>query len=229
MLSDDRRNHVRRIRISGIQADGAGKSETYMKTVVAFANGSGGRIVFGVENGTLNVVGVDQENAFSLMDGITSAICDSCAPMITPIVALASVEEKVVIVVNIMPGGQRPYYLTSKGKEKGTYIRVSGTTRPADSFVLKELEFEGANRCFDQTYAAPEESVTEDEINLLCNRMYQYAVEHCRSQEAIEGIHHLTRQNLLSWGILPYQCVSAYDKQLASSGNNPMCCIQGER
>lgn len=29
------------------------KSETYMKTVVAFANGSGGRIIFGVENGTL--------------------------------------------------------------------------------------------------------------------------------------------------------------------------------
>jgi len=25
------------------------KSETYMKTVVAFANGSGGRIIFGVE------------------------------------------------------------------------------------------------------------------------------------------------------------------------------------
>lgn len=91
------------------------KSETYIKTVIAFANGSGGRIVFGVENGTLNVVGIKQENVFSLMDGITSAICDSCTPMITPIVTLASIEEKVVIVVNIMPGGQRPYYLTSKG------------------------------------------------------------------------------------------------------------------
>jgi len=134
------------------------------------------------------------------MDGITSAICDGCTPMITPIVTLASIEEKVVIVVDIMPGGQRPYYLTAKGKEKGTYIRVSGTTRPADPFVLKELEFEGANRCFDQTYAAPEESVTEDEINLLCSRMYRYAVEHCKSQEAAEGIHRLTRQNLLSWG-----------------------------
>lgn len=70
------------------------RSEVYMKTVVAFANGSGGRIVFGVENGTLNVVGINQENAFSLMDGITSAICDSCTPMITPIVTLASIEEK---------------------------------------------------------------------------------------------------------------------------------------
>lgn len=178
------------------------RSETYMKTVVAFANGSGGRIIFGVENGTLKVVGINQENAFSLMDGITSAICDSCTPMITPIVTLASLEEKVVIVVNIMPGGQRPYYLISKGKENGTYIRVSGTTRPADPFVLKELEFEGTNRCFDQTYAAPEERVTEDEINRLCNRMYQYAIEHCKSEEAAERIHRLTRQNLLSWGFL---------------------------
>ncbi|MCI9004579.1 MAG: winged helix-turn-helix transcriptional regulator [Lachnospiraceae bacterium] len=178
------------------------KSEVYMKTVVAFANGSGGKIVFGVEDGTFQVLGVKQEDAFSIMDGITSAICDSCTPMIMPIVTLASVEEKVVIVVNIAPGSQRPYYLTAKGKENGTYIRVSGTTRPADSFVRKELEFEGVNRCFDQTYAAPEASVTEDEINGLCNKMYQYAVEHCGSEEMAGRIRRLTRQNLLSWGFL---------------------------
>ena len=178
------------------------KSEIYMKTVVAFANGSGGKIVFGVEDNTCQVVGIHQEEAFSIMDGITSAICDSCTPMIVPIVTLASVEEKVVIVVNIMPGSQRPYYLTTKGKENGTYIRVSGTTRPADSFVLKELEFEGANRCFDQNYAAPEASVTEDEISHFCNKMYQYAAEHCRTEEAVERIRPLTKQNLLSWGFL---------------------------
>ncbi len=170
------------------------KSEIYMKTVVAFANGSGGKSVFGVEDNTCQVVGIHQEEAFSIMDGITSAICDSCTPMIVPIVTLASVEEKVVIVVNIMPGSQRPYYLTTKGKENGTYIRVSGTTRPADSFVLKELEFEGANRCFDQNYAAPEASVTEDEISHFCNKMYQYAAEHCRTEEAVERIRPLTKQ-----------------------------------
>lgn len=158
--------------------------------------------MFGVEDSTFKVVGINQEDAFSIMDGIISAICDSCSPMIAPIVTLASVEEKVVIVVHIMPGSQRPYYLTAKGKEMGTYIRVSGTTRPADSFILKELEFEGAHRCFDQNYAAPEASVTENEINRLCNKMYQYAVEHCRTEEAAERIPPLTKQNLLSWGFL---------------------------
>ncbi len=186
------------------------KSEVYMKTVVAFANGSGGKIVFGVEDSTFKVLGINQEDAFSIMDGITSAICDSCTPMIMPIVTLASIEEKVVIVVNIMPGSQRPYYLTAKGKEDGTYIRVSGTTRPADSFVLKELEFEGVNRCFDQTYASPEASVTENEINRLCDRMYQYALEHCNSEEASERIYRPTKQNLLSWGFLVKQGDKCY-------------------
>ena len=178
------------------------KSGTYMKTVVAFANGSGGKIVFGVENDTLKVTGIPQADAFLIMDGITSAICDSCTPMITPIVTLASVEEKLVIVVNIVPGGQRPYYLTAKGKESGTYIRVSGTTRLADPFVLRELEFEGANRCYDQTYAAPEEAVAEDEINSLCDKMYQYAVDHCKSEESADRIQRPTKQNLLSWGFI---------------------------
>ena len=35
------------------------KSEKYMKTVVAFANGRGGRIVFGVDDKTLNIVGMN--------------------------------------------------------------------------------------------------------------------------------------------------------------------------
>lgn len=34
-----------------------GNSEKYMKTVIAFANGRGGRIIFGVDDKTLEVVG----------------------------------------------------------------------------------------------------------------------------------------------------------------------------
>ena len=40
------------------------KSEKYMKTVVAFANGRGGRIVFGVDDKTLNIVGMNPETIF---------------------------------------------------------------------------------------------------------------------------------------------------------------------
>ena len=40
------------------------KSEKYMKTVVAFANGRGGRIIFGVDDKTLNIVGMNPDTIF---------------------------------------------------------------------------------------------------------------------------------------------------------------------
>lgn len=40
------------------------KSEKYMKTVVTFANGRGGRIVFGVDDKTLNIVGMNPDTIF---------------------------------------------------------------------------------------------------------------------------------------------------------------------
>ena len=43
------------------------KSEKYMKTVVAFANGRGGRIVFGIDDKTLNIVGIDTEEVSSVL------------------------------------------------------------------------------------------------------------------------------------------------------------------
>ena len=50
------------------------KSEKYMKTVVAFANGNGGKIVFGIDDNTLEIVGMDEDNIFKTMDAITNAI-----------------------------------------------------------------------------------------------------------------------------------------------------------
>lgn len=38
-----------------------------MKTVVAFANGEGGRIVFGVEDESMHIIGMDKEHIFQSM------------------------------------------------------------------------------------------------------------------------------------------------------------------
>ena len=91
------------------------KSEKYMKTVVAFANGKGGKIVFGVDDKTLEIVGMNTENIYKTMDAITNAISDACEPAIRPDVALQTVKDKTVIVVEILPGAQRPYYIKSQG------------------------------------------------------------------------------------------------------------------
>ena len=53
------------------------KSIKYMKSVVAFANGTGGKIIFGIADKTREVVGFDKEDVFKKMDAIANAVSDS--------------------------------------------------------------------------------------------------------------------------------------------------------
>ena len=125
------------------------KSERYMKTVVAFANGRGGKLIFGVENNTWKVTGFSKEEVFQKMDAITNAIFDSCEPKIIPSIGVQEVDGKSIIEVEIMSGMTRPYYIKSQGLLDGTYVRVSGTTRHAERYQVQELILEGQNRYYD--------------------------------------------------------------------------------
>ena len=176
------------------------KSEKYMKTVVAFANGKGGKLVFGVENGTWTVTGFSKEEVFQKMDAITNAIFDSCEPKITPNIAVQEIDGKAIIVVEIIPGMQRPYYIKSQGIMDGTYIRVAGTTRHAERYRVQELIMEGTNRSFDQMER--EQTVSEEEIAAFCEKMYQHALKLAETDTAREQIQKVGKNQLLSWKLL---------------------------
>ena len=50
----------------------------FLKTVVAFANGNGGRIIFGIDDITHEVLGMDEENIFKTIDSISDMIYNNC-------------------------------------------------------------------------------------------------------------------------------------------------------
>ena len=93
-------------------------AKKYLKSVVAFANGHGGRIIFGVEDKTLKVTGISDEILFKEMDAIANTISDSCEPRIIPDISLQEIDGKTLIVVEIAPGMQRPYYIKSMGMQE---------------------------------------------------------------------------------------------------------------
>ena len=177
------------------------KSIKYMKSVVAFANGSGGRIIFGISDKNREVVGVDKDDVFKLMDAIANAISDSCEPAIIPDITLQTREEKTVIVTDISEGRQRPYYIKSQGRDNGVYVRVAGTTRLADEYMVKELLFEGSNRHFDQALCM-EWDITEEDVDFLCKEMKQQAVKNAHNEEQKAAIKDVGCQQLRSWGVL---------------------------
>lgn len=172
------------------------KTNTYIKTVVAFANGNGGKIVFGVKDNK-EIVGV--ENEFEVMDGIINAISDSCYPMIVPDISLHTLENKTIILVEIEGGKKKPYYLKSKGMQKGTYIRSGATTRIIEEdYVLKELVLEGENKYFDQQVCHGE-SVSDEEIEKFCEWLEKLARKNSENDTEIRKI---TRNTLLNWKVL---------------------------
>ena len=177
------------------------KSIKYMKSVVAFANGTGGKIIFGIADKTREVVGFDKEDVFKKMDAIANAVSDSCEPAIIPDITLQTVDGKTIIVVEVSEGRQRPYYIKALGRDGGVYVRVAGTTRLADEYMIKELLFEGSNRYYDQALCTGL-NVTDEDIDALCRAMREQAVKNARTEEQKTAIKDVGRQQLRSWGVL---------------------------
>lgn len=177
------------------------KSEKYMKTVVAFANGRGGKIVFGIDDKTLDIVGMDVDSIYKTIDAITNAISDSCEPAIRPEVAMQTVKDKTVIVVEVFPGAECPYYIKSQGMLEGTYVRVAGTTRHVEDYMLKELILEGENRYFDSEICQ-NMKITDCEIEELCRSMKETAVRNTWQDSEKAKVKDVTKNVLISWGVL---------------------------
>lgn len=68
-----------------------------MKTIVAFANTQGGKLIVGVDDKTHEIVGVENEILFQLMDGIANAVSDSCMPQIIPDIEPQTIDGKTVM------------------------------------------------------------------------------------------------------------------------------------
>ena len=55
-----------------------------MKTIVAFANTQGGKLIVGVDDKTHQIVGVENDVLFQLMDGIANAVYDDRLEVTSP-------------------------------------------------------------------------------------------------------------------------------------------------
>ncbi len=141
------------------------------KTVVAFSNTAGGKIIIGV-NDKREIVGIREDKVFELQDRIISTIYDNCYPIILPEIYTVNIEGKVVLVVEVFRGSQLPYYLKKKGRLHGTYIRVGATNRIADEKILIDLERQRLGKTFDEE-ENPEYDLSEIDLNPIFEEFHK--------------------------------------------------------
>jgi len=107
-------------------------NEDLAKSIVCFANTDGGQIIIGVSK-TAEIVGV--ENIDEIVRRIDDVAFNRCEPPVPVIPETFSIEGKVIIVLNVPKGEQRPYR-TQSGLY---YVRSANRCRQASRQELLRL------------------------------------------------------------------------------------------
>ena len=125
------------------------KPKSWLKSVSAFANGSGGSLFFGVDNGG-NVQGLDDVQ--HVCEAISSRIRDYMDPlpeveMIPHIIA----DKLHILQLKVKTGSYTPYYYVGDG-QRVAFVRVGDESMPASAEQMMRLVLKGTNRTYDSLH-----------------------------------------------------------------------------
>lgn len=147
--------------------------QAIVKTVVAFANSSGGTIIIGVKDRTKDIVGIT--NALEEEEKLANVISDSIFPLLIPDIEIHSFRNKELLVLNI-PHVAGPYYIKSEGPEKGVYVRFGSTNRKADSETISSLKLFATNKTYDEL-PYPKGDLDQSQIQTAFGWVNKYPTE----------------------------------------------------
>ncbi|MBQ9460288.1 MAG: putative DNA binding domain-containing protein [Oscillospiraceae bacterium] len=108
-------------------------------TIAAFANTDGGKVFIGVEDNG-RVCGVTDVDATLLR--VTNMIRDAIRPDVTMFAecAVSEMDGKPVVVISVLRGTARPYYLAGKGiRPEGVYVRQGTSSVPASESAILDM------------------------------------------------------------------------------------------
>jgi predicted HTH transcriptional regulator len=113
--------------------------EKISKTLVAFSNNKGGRLLIGVEDdGKIKGVKSEEEERYM----ITRAAHFFCRPQIEPIFTDVTVDDKTVVVVDIPESDTKPHYALGEDNKWWVYVRIKDKSVLASPIIVEVLKKE---------------------------------------------------------------------------------------
>lgn len=144
------------------------KLQSLVKTCIAFANGSGGRIIIGVDDKTREIIGVTDKERDKLYDEFPNSLFDATSPNLFAQIYEKNFNSKSVLIIEIPPGLKKPYFLKKGGIPQGVYLRVGSSTRRANQEYVEDLVREGHRMTYDEeTVTTTIDALSEDLIELF--------------------------------------------------------------
>ncbi len=132
-----------------------------MKTLVAFANTAGGRLVIGVGE-ERQIIGLkaplDEE------ERLRSLIADGISPHLIPNIELITINDTTVLIVEVFVSALRPHCLKAEGHEQGVYVRIGSSNHQADTSLIAEIGRSADGISFDEM---PMAELSKDDLDLV--------------------------------------------------------------
>lgn len=119
-----------------------------LKTLIAFANTAGGKVIIGVDDKTRQPLGVD--SPLDEEERLGNLIADSILPRLIPSIEMITIDNKTLLIVEVFLSNSRPHYLRSEGPESGVYVRLGSSNRQADLELIAELRRSVEGIAFDE-------------------------------------------------------------------------------
>jgi len=163
---------------------GTSSPKSILKSLAAFANTAGGRLIVGVDDDK-QPVGV--ANPLDEEERLCSLIADSISPRLVPNIEMATVDGKTLLIIEVYLSNSRPHWLNAEGMENGVYVRLGSTNRQADRELIAELKRSVEGVAFDEM---PMPDLSIDILDLDA------------AQLAFGDIRHLNEQALLTLKLL---------------------------
>jgi len=139
-----------------VKSANKGTPQRLFEPLSAFTNSiTGGVILFGLnETNNFEIVGV--ADVHRLQEEISNLASAEMEPPIRPSFALAEIEGKTVLAVEIfpLPSEQKPCYYKPAGLHKGSYIRVGNTNRQMTDYEIFGYVSARTQPTFDEEHVA---------------------------------------------------------------------------
>lgn len=143
-------------------------NDSLVKEVIAFCNSSGGTIIIGYnDNGSI----CGLEDARCDLDKISNKLHDSIEPDVSFLVAprIENEDGKDIIIIEVLQGTSKPYYIKSKGMTpEGVYVRVGATSQPSTRDSIKDMLIDSSGVTFEKNL-----SINQDLTFLYTERVFK--------------------------------------------------------
>jgi len=133
-------------------------TEKIAKSLVAFANNKGGKLLIGVaDDGSIKGVKSEEEEKYMIL----TAAHQFCKPAIELYFEEIYVDDKLILVVEIPESDTKPHFALDQQKKWWAYIRIEDKSVLASRIILEVLKQEDKNNGVLISYSENEKKLLE--------------------------------------------------------------------